>query len=494
MLGLSLVAVLGGVTVGGIGFAMSYDTLARVALGWGFSEDLAPLFPVGVDASIVAFLALDLYMIRKGTPWPMLRLAAHAMTGATIWFNASSQGSIRADPVRAASHGVMPVLFVLGVEAARRLIVHKAKLEAGTVTDTVPLKRWLLSPVKTPIMFRRMHLAGVTSYPEMVRREQDLLAYELWLKRKYDGDLSKATDDELLPLRMAARGFTVDQALAMPDDQEREAERRAEEAEQRQREARTRRDVAEKEAEAQRVLANGRLDQVRARVDGETASVRAHAQAQITAAEKAAQLEQAALESADVAEARAREAEAEARTAAQNKVKAQADLEAAGLEKEAAEVRRGIEEADRIAKANVDKAAADIAKTAAEARDAAAELDREAAVKKQAQARALAETELAEATAAEARLAAAEAREAAAEVERRALEAEEANKLKPRERAVRRVARMILTRAEGEKLPLQAIQDEFGLQSPSTASEYRTEAVDLIRNGYTADGGLQQQG
>ncbi|HET6354856.1 DUF2637 domain-containing protein [Streptomyces sp.] len=161
MTALSVAAAIGGTLVGAIGFAMSYSTLATVALSWGFSEKLAPWFPVGVDASIIAFLALDLYLIRKGTPWPLLRMAAHAMTGATIWFNASSQGHIGDDPVKAASHGVMPVLFVIGVEAARRLIIQKARLEAGTAADRIPLHRWILSPFATPRFYRRMRLHGL---------------------------------------------------------------------------------------------------------------------------------------------------------------------------------------------------------------------------------------------------------------------------------------------------------------------------------------------
>ncbi|WP_270891894.1 DUF2637 domain-containing protein [Streptomyces sp. DHE17-7] len=88
-------------------------------------RELAPWFPVGIDAGIIAFLALDLYLIRKGTPWPLLRMAAHATTGATIWCNASSWGHIGTDPVKAASHSVMPILFVIGVEAARRLITDE---------------------------------------------------------------------------------------------------------------------------------------------------------------------------------------------------------------------------------------------------------------------------------------------------------------------------------------------------------------------------------
>ncbi|MDV6291074.1 DUF2637 domain-containing protein [Streptomyces rochei] len=58
-------------------------------------------------------------------------MAAHAMSGATIWFNASSQGHIGTDPVEAASHSVMPILFVIGVEAARRLINPEGQAGGG---------------------------------------------------------------------------------------------------------------------------------------------------------------------------------------------------------------------------------------------------------------------------------------------------------------------------------------------------------------------------
>lgn len=139
------------------------------------------------------------------------------MMGATIWCNASSRGHIGTDPVKAASHSVTPILFVIGVKAARRPIIQKARLEAGTVTGRIPLHRWVLSPIATPRFYRRMRLHNVTSYPEMIRRQQELIGYEQWLTRKYDGDLGKATEDELLPMKMAAHGYSVAQALAMPE-------------------------------------------------------------------------------------------------------------------------------------------------------------------------------------------------------------------------------------------------------------------------------------
>ncbi|MGI5532503.1 DUF2637 domain-containing protein [Streptomyces syringium] len=495
-------AAIFGTLVGGIGFATSYNTLASQALSWGF-EDLSRWFPIGVDASILAFLALDLYLILKGIPWPVLRMAAHGMTCATIWFNASVQGEMSADPVKSASHGVMPVLFVIGVEAARRLFIQKAQLEAGTVTDRIPLHRWILSPVATPRFYRRMRLYGVTSYPEMIRRQQDLIAYEQWLKRKYDGHLDKASEDERLPMKMAAYGYTVAQALAMPEQQEREAEARAEEAERRRLDAETRQELARKRAEADRLEAEGKLEAVRARVEGETGQARAHARAQVSAAERAAELEEAALETALVAEARAREAEAERKGAEEREAKAAADVRTAELERQAAEKRRLAAEADRVAAAEAqavetaeiaaarkraaeaDRVAAEAKKAAAETRRRAAEADRLTAEENRRKAVADADAQAARKRAAEAEHAVAEARLAAAEIERRAVEIEDVAKLTPRERAVRKVARMILAvGGDADRVLLADIQRETAVSSTDTASKYRQEAVDLLREGY----------
>ncbi|MFE5095988.1 DUF2637 domain-containing protein [Streptomyces sp. NPDC056638] len=503
MTALSLVAAIGGTLVGVIGFAMSYSTLAKVALSWGFSKELAPWFPVGVDASIIAFLALDLYLIRKSTPWPILRMAAHAMTGATIWFNASSQGQISTDPVKAASHGIMPILFVIGVEAARRLIIQKARLEAGTATDRIPLHRWILSPVATPQFYRRMRLHGITSYPEMIRRQQDLIGYEQWLKRKYDGDLDKATEDERLPMKMAAHGYTVAEALEMPEQQERDAEARAEEAERRRLDAETRQELARKKAEADRLEADGQLEAVRARVEGETGQARAHARAQVSAAERAAELEEAALETAVIAEARAREAEAERKEAQEREAKGAAEVRAAELERQAAEKRRLAAEADRVVAAEAqaietaeiaearkraaeaDRATAETERAAAETRRRAAEADRLTAQENDRKATADANAQAARLREAETEQAAAEARLAAAEIERRAVEIEDAAKLSPRERSVRKVARMILAvDGDADQVLLADIQRETAVSSTDTASKYRQEAVDLLREGY----------
>ncbi len=493
----------------GIGLYLSFAHVAQFAheeLRFG-SLDKGRLFAVGVDVGIMVMIAVDLLMAWLKRPITWIRYPVWLLTSATVVLNAASAAPKDRpwellDYVAAFAHGVVPILFIMIVEVGRDAIDRIVR-PGREGHDAIPLIRWILAPVATPRIYRRMRLWGVASYKEMVRREQDLLAYEQWLKRKYDGDLSQATDDERLPMKMAPYGYTVSEALAMPDQQEADAEQREEEAERRRLEATTRKELAEKRAEAERLEADGQLETVRARVDSEKGMARVQSKAQIAAAERAAARDEAALETAVQAEARARRAEAERQEAAAREATADADLRTAELEAAAAEKRKAAAEADRVAAA---EAQAVETQTIAEARRAAAEADRRAAETEKAAAetrRAAAETarleaeeierqevaaagiEAARKAAAETARAAAETRRAAAEMERAAVEAEDIARLKPRERGLRKVARMILAvGGNAESLPLADIQHELLLNSPGTASEYRAEAAQLLADGY----------
>jgi hypothetical protein len=501
--------VVAALALAGIGLYLSFEHVAVFAhqrlhfatLGKG------QLFAVGVDVGIMVMIAVDLLMAWLKRPISWIRYPVWLLTAATVVLNAAS-GAPRGrawqllDYVAAGAHGVVPVLFIMVVEVGRDSIDRIVRPDQAE-RDSIPLIRWTLAPIATGRIYRRMRLWGVTSYPEMVRRDQELIAYEQWLKRKYSGDLKKATEDELLPMTMAPYGYTVAQALAMPDEQEQAAQERAEEAERRRLDAETRREIAQAEAEADRLRAKGQVETVRAEVDGRTGQARAHARAQVSAAERAAELEEQALETALVAEARARQAEAERKEAQERQAKAAASLEAAELERQAAQKRKLAAEADKAAAAEAqaietaeiaearrraaeaDKAAAETERAAAETRRAATEADRKEAEEEARRQAALADIARAKKEAAEAEKAAAETRLAAAEIERRAVEAEDTAKLKPRERAVRKVARMILQTADGEadRLPLADIQRELAVTSPGTASEYRQEAAELLASG-----------
>ncbi|GGM19875.1 hypothetical protein GCM10010129_75240 [Streptomyces fumigatiscleroticus] len=500
--------VIAALALAGIGLYLSFEHVAEFAfkeLRFG-SLGKGQLFAVGVDVGIMVMIAVDLLMAWLKRPISWIRYPVWLLTAATVVLNAASgapEGAWKLlDYVAAGAHGVVPVLFITVVELGRDAIDRVVRPEQAE-RDSIPLLRWVLAPVATARIFRRMRLWGVTSYPEMIRRDQQLIAYEQWLKRKYKGDISQASEDELLPMKMAPYGYTVDQALAMPDEQEQAAQERAEEAERRRLDAETRSEVAKAESEAERLRAKGKVEAVRAEVDGQTGQARAHARAQVSAAERAAALEQEALDQAVIAEARAREAEAERKEAQEREAKAEADLRAAELERQAAEKRKEAAEADRVAAAEAqaietqkiaeareaaaeaNRRAAETERAAAETRRATAEADRKKAEEERLAKVALADAARAEKEAAEAERAAAETRRAAAEIEQRAVEAEDVAKLKPRERAVRRVARMILAAGgDADRLPLADIQHELAVTSPGTASEYRQEAAELLAGGY----------
>ncbi|WP_432008020.1 DUF2637 domain-containing protein [Streptomyces parvus] len=500
--------VLAALVLAGIGLYLSFEHVAEFAfkeLRFG-SLGKGQLFAVGVDVGIMVMIAVDLLMAWLKRPISWIRYPVWLLTASTVVLNAASgapEGAWKLiDYVAAGAHGVVPILFITVVELGRDAIDRVVRPEQAE-RDSIPLLRWILAPIATARIFRRMRLWGVTSYPEMIRRDQQLIAYEQWLKRKHEGDISKASEDELLPMKMAPYGYTVDQALAMPDEQEQAAQERAEEAERRRLDAETRSEVAKAESEAERLRAKGKVELVQAEVEGQTGQARAHARAQVSAAERAAVLEKEALDNAVVAEARAREAEAERKEADEHEAKAAADLRAAELERQAAEKRKEAAEADRVAAAEAqaietrtiaearkataeaDRRAAETERAAAETRRAAAEADRKKAEEDRLQEVALADAARVKREAAEAEKAAAETRRAAAEIEQRAVEAEDVAKLKPRERAVRRVARMILVAGgDADRLPLADIQHELAVTSPGTASEYRQEAAELLAGGY----------
>ncbi|MFE6946088.1 DUF2637 domain-containing protein [Streptomyces chartreusis] len=513
--------VIAALALAGIGLYLSFEHVAEFAhkkLRFK-SLDKGRLFTVGVDVGIMVMIAVDLLMAWLRRPISWIRYPVWLLTGATVVLNAASgapEGAWKLiDYVAAGAHGVVPVLFITVVELGRDAIDRVVRPEQAE-RDSIPWLRWILAPLATARIFRRMRLWGVASYPEMIRRDQQLIAYEQWLKRKHDGDLSSASEDELLPMKMAPYGYTVDQALAMPDEQEQAAQEREEEAERRRLDAQTRSEVAQAESEAERLRAKGKVETVRAEVDGQTGQARAHARAQVSAAERAAEREEAALETAVIAEARAREAEAERKESQEREAKAEADLRTAELERQAAEKRKEAAEADRVAAAEAqaieteriaearkataeaDAAAAETEKGAAETRLLAAEADRLTAEEEERTATARANTQTAREREAEAELRAAETRLAAAETERRAVEIEDTAKLSPRERAVRKVARLALAagvvpvglgadeihRELCRSVSIADVQREFDVSSTDTASKYRQEAVALLAGGY----------
>ncbi|GAA3015202.1 DUF2637 domain-containing protein [Streptomyces fulvorobeus] len=326
-------------------------------------------------------------------------------------------------------------------------------------------------------------------------------------------------------------------------EQREKAERRERERQEREDAHQARMDTLAKEADQARQEAE--VAKLKALADGEVRAAAHQAEATAATAGIQAQAAQSTAERAALDAARRAEAEhqaeenartAELRRKAAEDLQAQAAAEAetqrlaaeaARQERQAAEDQRTTamalkeEAAARAEAARLDHEAARIEQEAAQVRDqatqkaytgaTAAELDRKAAQDRQAQAAADAETQRLAAEAARQERQAAEDKQAAgralhadaqaraeaarldheaaqlrteiARAERQAAEDEDNARLQPRERAVRKVARMVLTSQTG-KVALYDIEQAMGVKE-STASDYLKEARALISTGYT---------
>ena len=175
------VVVAGAVVIAAIGFAGSYAAVRELAEQKGFG-DFSLVFPIGIDAGICVLLALDLLLTWIRIPFPLLRQTAWLLTAATIAFNGAAAWP---DPLGVGMHAVIPVLFVVSVEAARHAVGRIADITADKHMEGVRLTRWLLSPIPTFRLWRRMKLWELRSYEQVIKLEQDRLIYQARLQARY---------------------------------------------------------------------------------------------------------------------------------------------------------------------------------------------------------------------------------------------------------------------------------------------------------------------
>lgn len=148
-----------GLAVAATGFASSFTNLAAYASAHGFPFGAA--LPISLDLGIPALLLLD--WLRSSV---FLRAIAWSLAGFTVFANGAVAGGTLRDRLL---HSLMPAVAILIVEAARHL------KDDPTRMDRVRLSRWLLSPVRTARLQRRMVLWEITSYSEALTRESAIL-------------------------------------------------------------------------------------------------------------------------------------------------------------------------------------------------------------------------------------------------------------------------------------------------------------------------------
>ncbi|MGW0531006.1 DUF2637 domain-containing protein [Streptomyces sp. NPDC003032] len=200
------VVVAGAVVIAGIGFAGSYAAVRELAEQKGFGG-FSVVFPIGIDAGICVLLALDLLLTWIRIPFPLLRQTAWLLTAATIAFNGAAAWP---DPLGTGMHAVIPVLFVVAVEAARHAIGRIADITADKHMEGVRLTRWLLSPLPTFLLWRRMKLWELRSYDQVIKLEQERLVYQARLRSRFGRAWRrKAPVESLMPLRLARYGVPL---------------------------------------------------------------------------------------------------------------------------------------------------------------------------------------------------------------------------------------------------------------------------------------------
>ncbi|MCX4828610.1 DUF2637 domain-containing protein [Streptomyces sp. NBC_01016] len=202
------VVIAGAVVIAAIGFAGSYAAVRELALQKGFGS-FSYVFPIGIDAGICVLLALDLLLTWIRIPFPLLRQTAWLLTAATIAFNGAAAWP---DPLGTGMHAVIPILFVVAVEAARHAIGRIADITADKHMEGVRITRWLLSPLPTFLLWRRMKLWELRSYDEVIKLEQERLVYQARLRSRFGRAWRrKAPVESLMPLRLARYGVPLAQ-------------------------------------------------------------------------------------------------------------------------------------------------------------------------------------------------------------------------------------------------------------------------------------------
>lgn len=197
-----------------IGFTGSYRSIRDLAYGWGWGW-FSDVFPIGIDVGIIGLIAADLFLCAIRSPAPILRWFAWVLTAATIVFNASSgwprDGSAGwMDYVEAAAHATMPGLVVVITEALRRAIARRARIADGRQFEPLGIARWLLAPVPTFSVWRRMRLWDVHTRAEALDLERDRLTLRDLLRDEYGRNWKKqARPVELRAMRDAGRGLPI---------------------------------------------------------------------------------------------------------------------------------------------------------------------------------------------------------------------------------------------------------------------------------------------
>ncbi|MEV7471518.1 DUF2637 domain-containing protein [Streptomyces kronopolitis] len=206
--------VLAAAVVSTLGLLSSYTALETKAVGWGW--DWPWLLPVGIDVAIPAFTGASLVLIRMGMELRWIRWVPRALTAVTVYLNWNASDSMSGR----LGHAALTLLWVVFSEIAS----HVYATRIGAVTgkkkrmETVRRSRWLLAPIPTARLRRRMILWEITSYEEALTRLQEQTWLRARLRERYGRRWrSKAPLEQRMALKLGSAPAALADTLT-PED------------------------------------------------------------------------------------------------------------------------------------------------------------------------------------------------------------------------------------------------------------------------------------
>ncbi|MFD9794227.1 DUF2637 domain-containing protein [Streptomyces sp. NPDC059070] len=205
--------VLAAAVVSTLGLLSSYTALETKAASWGW--DWPWLLPVGIDVAIPAFTGANLILIRMGMELRWIRWVPRALTAVTVYLNWQASST----PGGRIGHAALTLLWVIFSEIAS----HVYGTRIGAVTgkkrmETVRRSRWLLAPIPTARLRRRMILWEITSYEEALTRLQEQTYLRAQLKEEFGWRWrSKAPLEQRMALKLGEAPAALADTLT-PED------------------------------------------------------------------------------------------------------------------------------------------------------------------------------------------------------------------------------------------------------------------------------------
>ncbi|MFF4350887.1 DUF2637 domain-containing protein [Streptomyces sp. NPDC001530] len=177
--GLAGVGALAAAAVGALGLYSSFDAVSLAAARWGFSNPHT--LPISIDIAIPVFTLANLLLIRLDMALAWVRFVPWVLTLVTCWLNIAAGHSLSAK----VAHGTMPLLWVVFSEIGAHIYAVRIGAVTGRRMDKIRWSRWLLAPLSTFALWRRMTLWEVTSYTDALACERERLLVRADLHERF---------------------------------------------------------------------------------------------------------------------------------------------------------------------------------------------------------------------------------------------------------------------------------------------------------------------